>query len=100
MSQNSSAVKENINVGINEPSEYDVIFHNDDFTPMDFVVNVLVYIFLKDVEEAYNLMMEVHCEGKACVGTYSFDIAVSRKNKTVSCARTEGFPLRVTVEKR
>lgn len=80
------------------PPERNVVFYNDDFTTMDFVVDVLVSIFNKSQDEAEMLMQQVHNAGSSIVGTYTFDIAVSRANLTTQIARKNGFPLRVEVE--
>ena len=80
------------------PPERDVVFYNDDFTTMDFVVDVLVSIFNKSNEDAHNLMLTVHKQGSAVVGTYTYDIAVSRAILTKNVAKKNGFPLRVEVE--
>ncbi|MCR4741574.1 MAG: ATP-dependent Clp protease adaptor ClpS [Treponema sp.] len=80
------------------PPEKKVVFFNDDFTTMDFVVDVLISIFNKPEEEAESLMLKVHKEGQAIVGSYTYDIAVSRANLTKQLARKNGFPLRVEVE--
>ena len=80
------------------PPESKVIFYNDDFTTMEFVTEVLVSIFNKSHEEAEALMMEVHTNGSAVVGAYTYDIAISRKRLTISIARKNGFPLRVEIE--
>ena len=80
------------------PPEKDVVFYNDDYTTMDFVVNVLVSIFNKSQESAELIMKTVHEQGSAVVGTYTYDIAVSRANLTLSIAKKNNFPLRVEVE--
>lgn len=80
------------------PPDRNVVFYNDDFTTMEFVVDVLISIFNKPHYEAEKLMNAVHENGSAVVGTYTFDIAVSRKNLAVQVARKNGFPLRVEVE--
>lgn len=80
------------------PPERKVIFYNDDFTSMDFVVDVLISIFNKSQDEAETIMMTVHEQGSSVVGTYTYDIAVSRTNLTIQIARKQGFPLRVEVE--
>ena len=72
--------------------------HNDDFTTMEFVVEILVGIFHKDQVTAEALMLDVHNKGRAVVGRYSYDIAVTRTNKAMERAREEGFPFRMTVE--
>lgn len=80
------------------PPEKNVVFYNDDFTTMEFVVEILVTIFNKSPEMAEQLMTTVHEQGLAIVGTYTFDIAVSRANLAKSVAKKNGFPLRVEVE--
>lgn len=81
-----------------EPSMYNVIMHNDDVTTMDFVVMVLRRIFRKSAEDAEVIMLKVHNEGQAVVGTYFKDIAQSKVNYTKTLARKNGFPLMLTIE--
>lgn len=81
-----------------EPSKYNVIMHNDDVTTMDFVVMVLVQIFKKGADEAETIMLRIHSEGSATVGTYYKDIAESKTEYTMALARQEGFPLKLTIE--
>ncbi|WP_044974271.1 ATP-dependent Clp protease adaptor ClpS [Ruminococcus sp. HUN007] len=81
-----------------EPKRYNVIMLNDDFTTMDFVVAVLIDIFHKDKLTAEALMLDVHKKGKAVVGTYSYDIAVTKTRTAMQRARDEGFPFRMLVE--
>lgn len=85
-------------IKIKKPSKYKVIMYNDDFTTMDFVIYILVKIFNKGNEEAFNLMMNVHKGGKAIVGTYSYDIAKSKVDKALNLASGEGYPFRIKVE--
>ena len=80
------------------PPDRKVVFYNDDFTTMEFVVDVLVSIFNKSHDEAESLMRAVHEQGSSVVGVYTYDIAVSRTNLTIQTARKQGFPLRVEVE--
>jgi ATP-dependent Clp protease adaptor protein ClpS len=77
---------------------YNVIMHNDDVTTMDFVVYVLVRIFRKSEDDAETLMLKVHNEGSAIVGTYSQDIAQSKANYTMNLAKANNFPLQLTIE--
>lgn len=81
------------------PPECSVIFYNDDYTTKDFVVDVLVNIFNKATPEAEDLMEKVHQTGSAVVGSYTYDIALSRTNMTTQLARKNGFPLRVEIER-
>ncbi len=79
-----------------EPHKWAVILWNDDFTTMDFVVKVLREVFLKSEQEAESLMLRVHEEGQAVVGTYSYDLAMSRTKLATGLARQAGFPLKIT----
>ncbi len=90
--------KESTRIRIREPKQYKVIMHNDDFTTMDFVVDILRDIFHKDEMEAERLMLLVHEVGKAVVGSYPYDIAVSRVQTAAARAKAEGFPFRMTLE--
>ncbi len=90
--------REKIRTKIREPRHYRVIMHNDDFTSMDFVVDILIDIFHKDRLEAERLMLLVHQSGRAAVGTYPYDIAVTKVQAAAARAKGKGFPFRMTVE--
>ncbi|MBE6005324.1 MAG: ATP-dependent Clp protease adaptor ClpS [Lachnospiraceae bacterium] len=92
------ATQERTNIKLQEPKKYNVIMHNDDFTTMEFVVEVLVDIFHKSEAEAEALMMTVHKGGKAVIGCYPFDIVVSKVNAARMRAKAAGFPFKITVE--
>ncbi|MDO4490707.1 MAG: ATP-dependent Clp protease adaptor ClpS [Lachnospiraceae bacterium] len=83
---------------VREPKKYKVIMHNDNFTTMEFVVEVLVTIFHKNELEAEQLMLAVHQKGHAVVGIYSLDMATTRIRKATQRARAQGFPFRLTME--
>lgn len=72
--------------------------HNDDVTTMDFVVMVLKRIFRKSEQDAESTMLKIHHEGSAVAGTYFRDIAKSKAEYTMALARTNGFPLKLTIE--
>lgn len=99
MPQENSNIREKNKSDVKEPDKYGVVFHNDDFTPMDFVTLVLVHLFFKTEDEALKLMLKVHHEGKATVGIYSYDLATTKAGKTIDLARKNGFPLRISVIK-
>ncbi len=80
------------------PMHYEVIFHNDDVTTMDFVVMLLVTVFGRTSDQAIFLMLKVHHEGSAVVGVYTYDIALSKTEKATKMARDAGFPLRITCQ--
>ena len=98
MAKTQSNYRDRVDTGLQEPRQYNVIFYNDDFTPMDFVVDILMHIFDKPQPEAVELMMKVHKEGKAVAGTYSLDIAASKANKATRMAKQEDYPLKISVE--
>lgn len=98
MGQEQFSVRERTGIRTDEPKEYKVIFHNDDFTTMEFVIEVLRTVFYKDYAAAYIIMMDVHKKGRGVVGTYSYDIATTKRDRALELAREEGFPLNITVE--
>jgi len=81
-----------------EPPRYAVLMHNDDYTTMEFVVEVLTSDFSKPHEEAVGIMLKIHHDGKAVAGIYSFDIAESKIAKVTEKAHRSGFPLKLTME--
>lgn len=92
------SVSEMTNDRVKEPKHFNVIMLNDDFTTMEFVVNVLETIFNKDKASAEALMLKVHNNGRAAVGTYPYDIALTKIGKAMTMAKEKGFPFRMTVE--
>ena len=90
--------REKTRINIREPKHYRVIMHNDDFTSMDFVVDILVEIFHKAEMEAERLMLMVHETGKAAIGSYPYDIAVTKVHAATTRAKEEGFPFRMTID--
>lgn len=80
------------------PKKYAVIFLNDDLTPMEFVVAVLMKIFKHSESKAKELMMEIHTKGKSVVAIYSYEIAEQKAIDTTDLARVNGWPLKVKVE--
>ena len=84
---------------LKEPDMYRVLLHNDDYTQMDFVVQVLMDIFRKSNEEAVAIMMSVHKSGMGVCGVYPKEIAEFRVAQVERRARDAGFPLLCTMEK-
>lgn len=91
-------IREKTKIHIQEPKHYRVIMHNDDFTSMEFVVEILTDIFHKSEIEAERLMLMVHESGRAAIGSYPYDIAVTKVQSAVARAKEHGFPFRMTVE--
>lgn len=81
-----------------EPEKFNVIMLNDDYTTMDFVVKVLMTVFFKTRTEAEQLMLKVHHAGRAVVGTYPYDIALSKIEKVKAMAKAEHFPLELELQ--
>jgi ATP-dependent Clp protease adaptor protein ClpS len=76
-----------------------VIFHNDDYTPMDFVVELLVSLFHHSVEKAKSLTLQIHEDNKAIVGEYYYELAEQKCAEAITLARANGHPLQVEVQK-
>lgn len=88
-------VREQTRQQIKVPRQYQVLIYNDDFTPMDFVVEVLKQIFDKEETEAVTLMLSIHKGSYAVAGVYPRDIAQTKASEAVQWAREEGYPLKV-----
>ncbi len=84
---------------VKEPSMYRVLLHNDDYTTMEFVVEILVHIFHKTIEGATQIMLNVHEKGIGVCGVYTFEVAETKVETVHSIARDHGFPLRCSMEK-
>ena len=92
-------VKEKIKEVVKEPERYKVLFLNDDHTPMDFVVSLLVEVFRHSEKTAQELTMKIHSDGQAVVGVYSFEIAEQKSIEATKLSRENGFPLQIAIEK-
>lgn len=80
------------------PPMYAVVLHNDDYTPMEFVVDVLLTYFGHTVERATTIMLNVHHQGKGIAGVYPRDIAETKAQQVNKLARIEGHPLLCQIE--
>lgn len=83
---------------LKEPKHYAVVLHNDNYTTMEFVTEVLRKYFHKTGEEAVQIMLKVHHQGKGVAGIYTFQIAETKVAQVEAHAREKGFPLKCTVE--
>tara|TARA_B100000953_G_scaffold118383_1_gene97539 strand:+ start:671 stop:988 length:318 start_codon:yes stop_codon:yes gene_type:complete len=83
---------------IGEPKQYYVIMHNDDKTPFDFVVDILVGLFNHDKDTAAELAHKIHTDEKAIVGMYNLEIAEQKVEETVKASRVANYPLSVSIE--
>jgi ATP-dependent Clp protease adaptor protein ClpS len=81
------------------PSMWNIVFYNDDYTPMDFVEFVLKTVFHISTLDALALTLAVHTQGKGIAGTYTFEVAEQKQFEVLLAARVEEHPLRVEVER-
>ncbi len=91
-------IKEKIEEQLKEPDMYRVILHNDHYTTMDFVIEVLIKVFHKNMLDATKIMLDVHKKGKGIVGIYSYDIARTKVALVIQMSKTKEFPLKCTYE--
>lgn len=83
---------------VKEPPQYEVWLHNDNYTTMAFVVQILMTVFHKTAEEATTIMLEVHTGGKAIAGVYPQELAEIKVQRTRQLASEAEFPLRCTMQ--
>ncbi len=86
-------------VDLEEPKLYKVIMWNDDYTTMDFVVEILADIFHRSYDEAIEIMLAIHEKGKGVCGRYTYEIAETKIHQATKRARENQFPLRLTMER-
>jgi len=80
------------------PKKYKVILHNDDYTPMEFVVEILIDVFKKDEMTATNIMLNVHNLGQGVCGIYTFEIAETKVARVMDMAQQHEYPLKASME--
>lgn len=98
MEQNKEQGSQKTLVNTEDPDLYDVVFLNDDFTTMDFVIEVLRKVFFMNATVATTVMLSVHKKGSCIVGTYTLDTAQSKQQKAIAMAQQAGFPLRIKIQ--
>jgi ATP-dependent Clp protease adaptor protein ClpS len=81
-----------------KPPLYKVLLHNDDYTPMEFVVVILMQVFHKSESDATAIMLHAHTRGLVVAGVYAYEIAEEKVKKTTALAREASFPLLCTME--
>jgi ATP-dependent Clp protease adaptor protein ClpS len=84
---------------LTEPPMYRVFLMNDDYMPMDFVVEILMRVFNKSIDSATQIMMSVHNNGSGVCGVYTYEIAETKTGTVHRMAEENGYPLRSTMEK-
>jgi ATP-dependent Clp protease adaptor protein ClpS len=83
---------------LERPKLYKVLLHNDDYTPMEFVVLVLVNVFHKSQSDATSIMLHAHTRGYAVAGVYTFEVAETKVSETLKLAEEAQFPLLCSME--
>jgi ATP-dependent Clp protease adaptor protein ClpS len=91
-------IDEKIKIDITEPKRYKVIFLNDDKTPIEFVIELLMSVFRHTEETAKDITLKVHNDGSAVVGVYTFEIAEQKGVEATHVARQAGFPLQIKID--
>src|SRR5262245_24442221 len=98
MSDPDSVVKERVKVKKQDPTLFKVVLLNDDYTTMEFVIQVLEGIFQKSPAEAYRIMMHVHVNGRGIAGIYPWEVAETKADTVITTAREAGYPLKAVTE--
>ena len=83
---------------IDEPPMYKVLLHNDDYTTMEFVIEIMMLVFKKSPEESVEIMLNVHQKGIGICGIYTYEVSETKVNTVKAFARENGFPLKCTME--
>ncbi len=96
--QPGGQVKERVKTQKQEPTLYKVVLLNDDYTTMEFVVQVLESVFQKSPSEAYQIMMHVHVNGRGIAGVYPWELAETKAETVIGLARDAGYPLKAVTE--
>jgi len=103
MAENYPDLQEELDVDretrLNEPPMYRVYLMNDDYTPMDFVVDILMTVFRQSQEKAAEIMLHVHHQGKGLCGIYTYEVAETKVDTVHELAEENGYPLRSVMEK-
>lgn len=85
-------------IKIQYPKKYNVFILNDDYTSMEFVIDILISVFHKSYEEAEAIMLEVHKKERGLCGVYAHEIAETKVMQVIKKAKDGGFPLKATME--
>lgn len=87
-----------LDIIVEHPKQYNVFLLNDDYTSMDFVVEILMKIFRKNAQDAHAIMIAVHQSGRGLCGAYPYEVAETKVHQVSTLARENGFPLKATME--
>jgi len=93
-----SAIQERTGLETQDPKLFNVILLNDDYTTMEFVMQILETLFQKSPAEAFRIMMHVHRNGRGLAGVYTWEVAETKADQVAALASEAGYPLRATIE--
>jgi ATP-dependent Clp protease adaptor protein ClpS len=93
-----SGVKDRTEIKNQDPKLYNVVLLNDDYTTMEFVMQILETLFHKSPAEAFRIMMHVHRNGRGLAGVYTWEVAETKADQVAVLAAEAGYPLRATIE--
>ena len=85
-------------LALDEPKQYKVLLHNDDYTSMEFVIEVLMHLFHRTLADAERIMLDIHKKEKGVCGIYTHQIAETKVHQVKELAKANGFPLLATME--
>lgn len=94
----TTEVETETRIKIKQPSLYQVLLKNDNYTPMEFVIEILISLFGKSHQEAMALTVEIHEKGKGVAGVYTREIAEQKVSDTLTVAKHQGHPLQAVLE--
>lgn len=95
---NEIEIELNDDLELEEPKKYNVFLLNDDYSTMDFVIEVLMKVFRKSIDDATQIMMNIHNNGRELCGVYTYEIASTKVAQVKTMAREKGFPLKAVME--
>jgi ATP-dependent Clp protease adaptor protein ClpS len=98
MAAPTEKLQERVRTEKKEPKLFKVILLNDNYTTMEFVLQVLEGVFEKSPAEAYRIMMHVHTNGRGIAGVYPWEVAETKAEAVISLARQAGYPLQAVTE--
>lgn len=101
MSKNNVKTKSSskTKVDLKYPDRFNVVFINDDYTPMEFVIHLLIEIFNKSINQAKDITLTIHKEGRGIAGTFNYEIGEQKVQESTVVSRHHGHPLQIILEK-
>lgn len=98
MANTQTKAKTKVNTKITYPPRYKVVIFNDNHTPMEFVIQLLIEVFNKNIDEANKITQTVHTKGRGVAGVYNFEIAEQKVSESQIICQYNGHPLKVELE--